>query len=195
MLLWRISNHASLAGEGGLLASARWHTQGHPILYLAETPAGALVEVLVHLELAPARLPRSYKLLKAEAPDGISLRTMGKTDLAQNWTQDLLATRSLGDEWLRSRATALLRVPSAIVPETFNLLLNPLHPDTALLRVLSHRDYPRGQETAGVERRISHLRNIPHFRSTHLLLDVLEKNRQHVGASGVVNSRSLWVEP
>jgi RES domain-containing protein len=142
MLLWRISNHASLAGEGGLLASARWHSQGHPILYLAETPAGALVEVLVHLELEPAHLPRSYKLLKAEAPDDISLRAIGKRELGENWTRDLLATRTLGDEWLRSRATALLRVPSAIVPETFNLLLNPLHPEAARLHIISHRDYP-----------------------------------------------------
>src|SRR5690242_21094749 len=89
MLLWRISNHATLEGEGGLLASARWHTQGHPILYLAETPAGALVEVLVHLELDPAHLPRSYQLLKAEAPDDTSLRAIGKSELAEDWTQDL----------------------------------------------------------------------------------------------------------
>ncbi|MGE5205432.1 MAG: RES family NAD+ phosphorylase [Chlamydiota bacterium] len=142
MLLWRISNHATLSGEGGLIASARWHTQGRPILYLAQTPAGALVEVLVHLELDPAHLPKSYKLLKAEAPDDISVRTIGKAELPENWTQDLLATRTLGDEWLRSGATALLRVPSAIVPETFNLLLNPHHPDAARLRIVSHRDYP-----------------------------------------------------
>lgn len=142
MLLWRISNHATLGGEGGLIASARWHTQGHPILYLAETPAGALVEVLVHLELDPAHLPRSYKLLKAEAPDQIPVRTVAKAELAENWTRDLLASRSLGDEWLRSRATALLRVPSAIVPDTFNMLLNPHHPDAGRIRILSHRDYP-----------------------------------------------------
>ncbi|HEV2118288.1 MAG TPA: RES family NAD+ phosphorylase [Terriglobales bacterium] len=142
MLLWRISNHASLDGGGGLIASARWHTRGHPVLYLAETPAGALVEVLVHLELDPAHLPRSYKLLKAEAPDDISLRAIGKAELAADWTQDLPGTRNLGDDWLRSRVTALLRVPSAIVPETFNLLLNPHHPDAARLRIVSHRDYP-----------------------------------------------------
>jgi RES domain-containing protein len=142
MLLWRISNHATLDGEGGLIASARWHTQGHPVLYLAESPAGALVEVLVHLELDPAHLPRSYKLLKTEAPDDISVRAVGKAELADGWTRDLLATRTLGDDWLRSGATALLRVPSAIVPETFNLLLNPRHSDSARIRIVSHRDYP-----------------------------------------------------
>jgi RES domain-containing protein len=142
MLLWRISNHPTLEGEGGLIASARWHTQGHPILYLAETPAGALVEVLVHLELDPAHMPRSYQLLKAEAPDEISLRAIGKAELAEDWTKNLLVTRTLGDEWLRSRASALLRVPSAIVPETFNVLLNPHHPSAARIRIVSHRNYP-----------------------------------------------------
>ena len=142
MLLWRISNHATLDGEGGLIASARWHTQGHPVLYLAQTPAGALVEVLVHLELDPAHLPRSYKLLKAEPPDNISRREIGKSELAENWTQDLRATRELGDEWLRSRSTALLLVPSAIVPETFNVLLNPYHSEAGHVRIVSHRDYP-----------------------------------------------------
>jgi len=142
MLLWRISNHATLNGEGGLIASARWHTQGRPVLYLAETPAGALVEVLVHLELGPAHLPKSYKLLKAEAPDDISRREIVKAELAANWTQDPRASRELGDEWLRSRSTALLRVPSAIVPETFNVLMNPHHPDAGRIRIVSHRDYP-----------------------------------------------------
>ena len=145
MLLWRISNHASLDGEGGLLASARWHTRGHPVLYLAETPAGALVEVLVHLELDPAHLPKTYQLLKASAPEDISLRASGKAHLAETWTRDLLRTRTLGDEWLQSRATALLRVPSAIIPETFNLLLNPRHPDASRIRIISHRDYPWDQ--------------------------------------------------
>ncbi|HKT68435.1 MAG TPA: RES family NAD+ phosphorylase, partial [Terriglobales bacterium] len=105
-------------------------------------PAGALVEVLVHLELEPAHLPKSYKLLKAEAPDDISMRAIGKAELAEKWTQDLVTTRTLGDEWLRSRASALLRVPSAIVPEAFNVLMNPHHPEAARIRIVSHRDYP-----------------------------------------------------
>ena len=47
MFLWRISNHSALDGRGGLYAPARWHSQGHPVVYLATSPAGALVEVLV----------------------------------------------------------------------------------------------------------------------------------------------------
>jgi RES domain-containing protein len=142
MVLWRISNHRTLDGRGALQASARWHTRGRPIVYLAETASGALTEALVHLELDPNHLPRDYKLLKAEAPDNISIRSITRQDLPANWVQDEVATRTLGDEWLASMATALLRVPSAIVPESFNLLLNPLHREAARVVVVDYREWP-----------------------------------------------------
>jgi RES domain-containing protein len=145
MFLWRISNHATLDGRGGLLASARWHTQGRPIVYLAETPSGALTEVLVHLELDPADLPDSYRLLKAEVPDTLAIRKLKATELPENWKEHLVVTRTIGDEWLLQEETALLRVPSAIVPETFNVLLNPLHSEAKQVRVLWHRKYPWDQ--------------------------------------------------
>jgi RES domain-containing protein len=142
MFLWRISNHPTLDGRGGLEASARWHTQGRPIVYLAETVAGALLEVLVHLELSPIRLPKSYRLLKVEAPDELSMRELSASDLSENWTCDETETRTLGDEWLASERTPLLRVPSAIAPETFNVLLNSAHEQARHLRIISHLEYP-----------------------------------------------------
>jgi len=142
MILWRIGRHSTLDGQGGLLASARWHTRRQPIVYLAESPAGALLEVLVHLELTPDSLPSHYGLLKAEAPDETSLRILGPLDLSEDWVGDLILTRSIGDEWLASRSHVLLRVPSAIVPETFNVLLNPMHPDAGRVQVLRHQEYP-----------------------------------------------------
>lgn len=74
--LWRISNYLSLSGEGGLHFSARWHTAGHRIVYLAESPAGALVEALVHLELGAEDWPRSYQLLQADWPDKLRAETL-----------------------------------------------------------------------------------------------------------------------
>jgi RES domain-containing protein len=143
MFLWRISNHATLDGRGGLAASARWHSEGRPLVYLAESPAGALVEALVHLELNPAHLPKSYRLLKAQAPDGLSMKAIRGADLQNvNWVQDQITTRTIGDEWLASKNSAMLRVPSAIVPETFNILLNPEHTDAAQVQVQWHSEYP-----------------------------------------------------
>jgi len=142
MLLWRISNHPTLDGRGGLETSARWHTQGRPIVYLAETVAGALLEVLVHLELSPVRLPKSYRLLKVEAPDNLPIQELSVKDLSRNWDRDETETRTLGDEWLASKRTPLLRVPSAIAPETFNVLLSSAHLGARRLRIISHREYP-----------------------------------------------------
>ena len=142
MILWRISNHVTLDGRGGLYASGRWHTEGKTIVYLAENPAGALVEVLVHLELDPAHLPKSYRLLKAEAPEGLSVKTIAGIELPKNWISDQIATRTVGDEWIASKGTVLLRVPSAIVPETFNVLLNPEHAEAGRIQVLWSEEYP-----------------------------------------------------
>ena len=71
MFLWRISNHRTLDGRGGLETSARWHTLGRPVVYLAESVASALLEVLVHLELSPVGLPRlPMPMREAEVGDG-----------------------------------------------------------------------------------------------------------------------------
>jgi RES domain-containing protein len=132
--LWRISGFSSLSGEGGLRYSARWHTAGHRIVYLAESPAGALIEHLVHLELNEKSWPEFYDLMQIAIPDGIRVETL-RLPAGDEWKKMPLVTRNLGDEWLRSRRTALARVPSAIMPNTWNFLLNPDHPEAAQIRI------------------------------------------------------------
>jgi RES domain-containing protein len=62
--------------------------------------------------------------------------------LTDDWQQNEIASRTLGDEWLSRNQTPLLEVPSAILPETMNILLNPTHPDAARISVLWHEAYP-----------------------------------------------------
>lgn|SRR5215469_3084293 len=134
--LWRISKYADLSGDGALYASGRWHTKGNPIVYLAETPAGAMVERLVHLSDLEGPLPRTYDLLEVTAPDEVGMREL--LPLADvDWRARSDSTRRLGDAWLTLLETPLARVPSAVVPRTWNVLLNPLHPDAVHLRVVS----------------------------------------------------------
>jgi RES domain-containing protein len=142
MILWRISNHASLDGRGGLQAPGRWHSRGSQIVYLADTPAAALLETLVHLELDYADLPPSYKLLKIEVPDDVAVMSLELNRLPPDWNTNLVATQALGDEWLAGGQTALLRVPSAVAPESWNVLLNPRHADAARARIVAQRQYP-----------------------------------------------------
>ena len=143
MRLWRISNHADLAGRGGLRAGGTWHSRGRPVVYAPEHPAAALLEALVHLELdGTGGLPRRYQLLEIDAPDTVATETVRLSFLGRNWRDHEHRTRSLGDAWLRAGRTALLLVPSAIVPRTRNCLVNPLHPDTARLKIVSAARYP-----------------------------------------------------
>jgi RES domain-containing protein len=129
MRLWRISNFPNLSGEGGLLASGRWHSRGRRIVYLSDHPASALLEVLVHLEVDVDDLPVSYHLLALDFPDDLRLETIAMDALPPDWRAKVVATRQLGNRWLNAGTTALLRVPSAIVPHASNWLLNPGHGD------------------------------------------------------------------
>jgi RES domain-containing protein len=139
MILWRISRHVELSGRGGISFAGRWHYAGSPVVYLAESPAGALMETCVHTSVND--IPPSFTLLKVVGPDArvdeIKLAT-----LKRGWRERVEITRDLGSEWLKKRAGALLRVPSALVPETFNFLLNPLHTDAALFQIEKSFLYP-----------------------------------------------------
>lgn len=142
MRLWRISNHADLNGLGGLRAGGRWHSRGRPIVYLAESAAGALLEVLVHLEVSsPADLPDTYRLLTIEIDDDIT-PPAPFPPLPADWETKELVTRAIGDRWLIDAQTALLRVPSAVVPDVENVLFNPSHPDAAKARIVAARTVP-----------------------------------------------------
>jgi len=123
--LWRISPFADLSGRGGVLASGRWHSAGRPVVYLAETPAGAMLETLVHLELDPEDVPDTYQLLRVDVPEDASL--VVATELEAGWEEDHAATQAVGNLWLEEGESLLLRVPSAIMPHTRNYLLNPAH--------------------------------------------------------------------
>lgn len=136
MSLWRISNHISLAGDGGIRASGRWHTRGHRIVYCSESPAAALLEILVHFEIDVRNLPAKYRLLKLEGPEGLAVEHVRAADLRADWRERPDITRAAGDRWLQAGRSPMLRVPSAVVPETFNVLLNPAHPDATRLTVV-----------------------------------------------------------
>ena len=129
MFLWRISNHPSLSGDGALRAAGRWHTRGRRVVYFAQNPAAALLEILVHFEIDIQDLPLRYRLLKIEAPDDVGIERLTVDQLPADWPERTEVTRALGDGWLTEGSAALLKVPSAIVPETFNVLLNPAHQD------------------------------------------------------------------
>jgi RES domain-containing protein len=133
LTFWRISAFADLTGRGGVLAGGRWHTAGRPVVYLAGTPAGAMLEILVHLEVDQEDFPDTLQLLKVEIDDDVVIAPTPQ--LKEGWSKDARYTKTLGDTFLRSCSELLLPIPSAIMPHTQNYLFNPLHIDSAKARV------------------------------------------------------------
>lgn len=132
LLAWRICRrpHADLTGEGARLIGGRWNSPGRPMLYMAATPELAALEVRVHLDLPPELIPGDYALMSVDL-DGLATEEVAvlPADPAE-----------FGDRWLKEQRTPVLRAPSVILPEAFNLLVNPLHPAGAG-RIHTIRDF------------------------------------------------------
>ncbi|MGO9429123.1 RES family NAD+ phosphorylase [Rhodoblastus sp.] len=128
MQAWRLCRapFADLSGEGARLYGGRWNSPGHAMVYAADEPALAVLEVRVHLDLPPELIPDDYVLMKFD------LSGLAVEDLAVLPADP----RAFGDQWLEQRRSPILRVPSFIVPDASNLLLNPTHPQAADAKIV-----------------------------------------------------------
>ena len=142
MILWRVSNYQSLDGVGGLYVSGRWHTKGHPVVYCTLNPATALLETLVHIEIDSEDRPERFQVLRIDGPESLSIEKVEADLLAPNWAEDMNATQAVGDRWLSEKRSLLLQVPSVLVPETWNVLVNPLHIEINLLKIIAMYEHP-----------------------------------------------------
>jgi RES domain-containing protein len=93
-----------------------------------------MVEVLLHLELEDD-LPVGYTFLRVRVPDELPLEEINVPE-NDAWKSNHNLSRRLGDEWLARRTAALARVPSALLPNTWNYLLNPLHRDAEFIQIV-----------------------------------------------------------
>lgn len=119
-----------------MIAAGRWNRVGRPITYLADSSALAMLEVLVHLDVAA--MPPPFQLIAVDAPPDLAL-----TDWpADQDATDMRLTSDWGDAFLRANRSALARVPSVVAPGGWNLLLNPLHADAARMTVAGAQRWP-----------------------------------------------------
>ena len=142
MKLWRISNYEDLKGDGGIKTPGRWHNLGITVVYLSESPSLAMLETLAHFELDINEVPENYQLLEVEYPGRQGVRRLSDDSLIKEWRENEDYTRAIGDEWLSSMQSALLRVPSAIVPHSYNYLLNPRHELAKTAKLLNCKAHP-----------------------------------------------------
>jgi RES domain-containing protein len=137
-LVWRIATDTKdyeaheLSGKGAEITGGRWNDPGVPMAYAAENRALACLETFVHLNAGG--LPLNRYLVEIEIPDDVwsSARSETPDTLPVGWDAEPAGRVSIrfGSAWARNRTSALLRVPSAIIAEESNVLINPLHPDS-----------------------------------------------------------------
>ena len=128
MQLWRISQQPGLTGIGGTKVDGRWHNKRF-IIYAAEHPALAMVEVLAHMRLAATAMPITLRLLAINVKKGANITP--SPSLPTGWQANQPTTRTIGNAWLDSGNGLLLKVPSAVLPKSYNYLVNPLHKQAA----------------------------------------------------------------
>jgi RES domain-containing protein len=115
-------------GTGARLVGGRWNSPGKPLIYAAETFAGALLEVLVHSNLG--RVPKTHAVVEITIPDSVAMERVSVATLRQWNAEDLIMSRAFGDQWLTEQRSAVLLVPSTVTHgRENNVLINPEHPD------------------------------------------------------------------
>ena len=121
------SKYPAFSGRGSLLANGRWHWAGVPMVYCAESRALAVLEALVHTR--KDQIPSDYVFFDVVIDDSTT-RMLSTHEIPVDWRglqpRDV---RTFGTEWMKNQASVGLVVPSVVIPEECNLLLNPEHPD------------------------------------------------------------------
>jgi len=112
-----------------MLHGGRWNHKDIAVIYAAESRSLAALEFLVHVSLFPI-LPNNLSIACREIPDDIVAERIKGADLPRNWRDYPAppALADLGSEWAMAMRCLLLRVPSVVVVDEFNMLINPKHP-------------------------------------------------------------------
>jgi RES domain-containing protein len=129
--IWRLclQRHAAPDGEGARLYGGRWNSEGTAVVYTSATLSLAVLEYLVNLD--SDILPDDLVALSADIPEHLGIHTIRTEDLPSDWREypapDEL--KAMGTAWAAARRSVILSVPSVIIPEERNYLVNPAHPE------------------------------------------------------------------
>ncbi|MGH7586966.1 MAG: RES family NAD+ phosphorylase [Gemmatimonadota bacterium] len=143
MRVWRLARKPflQLDGEGTRLTGGRWNSEGVAVVYTSSTLSLATLEYLAHID--PEDIPDDLMAVTVEVPDRLPIEEVRLGDLPADWNRVFDHPRcvALGDEWIATSRSLGLRVPSALVPEEWNLLLNPAHSEAREVRIIGKRPF------------------------------------------------------
>lgn len=139
MIVFRLSKglyRNDLSGKGAELVGARWNSIGVPMVYAAASRALCTVEVAVHLPLRI--IPTDYWLVSIEIPDDLHIEALDEASLPSHWKSFPYSnnTQKIGDTFILENKGAVLKVPSAVVQDEFNFLLNPRHREFSRIKIV-----------------------------------------------------------
>jgi RES domain-containing protein len=129
-----------LSGEGARLYGGRWNSKGIPMIYSATTASLAVLETLVHMSLDV--FPENLVLVTLHIPKDF-IQTLDTDQLPPNWTAYPASSdvQTIGDTWAREETSLGLLVPSAILPQENNLIINPRHPQAGKISIAEITPY------------------------------------------------------
>jgi RES domain-containing protein len=146
--VWRICSrrYQRFDGEGARQYGGRWNHVGTSVVYTSGSLSLAALELFVHLDIDI--VPPNLVAIQVEVPDNLAVEAVKIDSLPKNWRRypapEVL--KDIGTAWSAKGATAILAVPSAVIPEERNYLLNPAQPDFKRIRIsrpVSFRFDPR----------------------------------------------------
>lgn len=139
MRIYRVSKTQyidDLSGEGARLYGGRWNKIGDPMLYFSKNLSLSLLEIIVHADFAELSL--DYSFVEAEIPDSNIKSIRSVEFIHPKWKTDegIGRLQTLGANWLVKKESLALKVPSVILPQEHNILVNPKHRDFKDLKIV-----------------------------------------------------------
>lgn len=144
---WRIVRKKRLpdafTGDGARLGGGRWNYPGTPVVYASESLSLAALELYVHFTRHDIKLSKSLFAIPIDIPGSLKAVEVLIKDLPPDWrvSPPSFSTKDIGTEWVQKSRSAILRVPSAVIPEEYNLMLNPKHGDFIKIRIGKPRPF------------------------------------------------------
>ena len=142
MIAYRICNSIyedDISGTGTKLAGGRWNSRGIPILYLSEHISLSVLEMLVNNQFKDFAIPLS--LLTVSLPEKTDIAEVKNIKLKDDWQEDFNYTRFMGNEFIKAGNSLILKVPSAVIIEEYNFLVNPMHEDFKKVKILKVKSF------------------------------------------------------
>ncbi|TAM98574.1 MAG: RES domain-containing protein [Chitinophagaceae bacterium] len=125
-----------LAGTGSRLNGGRWNSKGESVVYMSSYRSLAVLEMIVHVP--QKNLTNDYQIATIHIPEKIKVKTLSIEMLPEHWRTVTISPRlqAIGDQWLKESKYCVFQVPSVVIPQEWNYIINPAHPEAKDIMII-----------------------------------------------------------